>query len=86
MLRCLFAGAFQDKIYDQKSLISVKSVWKNRCAIFVSSPQDEQNSMIVDGIIPSPTSPPECISLEVDIFPSLASTKSFYVFNTSLFW
>jgi len=48
--------------------------------------QDEQNSLIVDGIIPSPTSPPECISLEEDIFPSLASTKSFYVFNTSQFW
>jgi len=48
--------------------------------------QDEQNSVIVDGIIPSPTSPPECISLEEDIFPTLASSKSFYVFNTSQFW
>lgn len=48
--------------------------------------QDEQNSLIVDGIIPSPTLPPECISLEEDIFPSLASTKSFFVFNTSQFW
>jgi len=48
--------------------------------------QEEQNSQIVDGIIPSPTAPPENISLEIDIFPALASSKSFFVFTTTLFW
>jgi len=48
--------------------------------------QEEQNGLIVDGIIPTPTSPPECISLEEDVFPFLASTKSFFVFTTTQFW
>jgi hypothetical protein len=37
--------------------------------------QEEQNGMIVDGIIPSFAAPPEIISLEDDISPTLASTK-----------
>jgi len=56
----------------------IKSVLKER--------QEEQSSLIVDGIIPSPTTLPECVSLEEDVFPSLASSKSFFVFSTSQFW